>query len=149
MKKINKKGQLRISALIYGVILSSMVVIAIGYWINDWNIAYNSGLTYDLGSYNKLSEMSGESSSAQGNISVRSSTQGESFEGTSIRGVFGFLNRIFTPLRVVFGEGGMLDSVEKRFTLDTYVMWGMVTIIIFAILFALIAIFFRLQKGVT
>ena len=143
--KMNKKGLVFQNAF-FAIIIASLAIIAVGVWVNDWNTTYSSGLTYDLGDYDKLDSMSNEASSQQGNVSVKSSYatgSGTDFEGTSLRGVFGVLNNIFTPFRVVFGEGGMIDSVTDRWGLPDYIRQGFVTLIIIAITFALVAIFFR------
>jgi len=143
--KMNKKGLVFQNAFM-AIIVVSLAIIAVGVWVNDWNTTYSSGLTYDLGDYDKLDSMSGEASGQQGNISVKSSfaaSSGTDFEGTSLRGVFGVLNNIFAPFRVVFGDGGMIDSVTERWGLPDYIRQAFVTMIIIAITFALVAIFFR------
>jgi len=145
---MNKKGLIFKDAF-FAIIIASMAIIAAGVWIGEWNTTYNSGLTYDLNAYNKLNDISNDASSQQGNISVKSSfaSTDTNFEGTSLRGVFGVLNNIFTPFRVVFGDGGLIDSVTERWGLPDYVRQGFVTMIIIAITFALVAIFFRIPGG--
>jgi len=143
---MNKQGGIKTA--FFSIVAFSMLIIAIGVWVGDWNETYGSGLTYDLGDYNKLTDASDEAGSQQGDISVKSSTAGEDFEGTSIRGVFGLLNNIYSPFRVVFGEGGMIDSVTDRFGVPNYVRQGLITIMIFAITFALVKIFFRVPGDV-
>lgn len=141
----NKKG-LQFKSALFALIVLSMCILAVGIWINDWNTKYDSGLTYDLGGYSKLDEMSSYSSSAQGNISVRSSfdtTSGGDFEGTSLRGSFGIINNIFTAFNVVLGEGGLIDSIEQRWGIPNYITIGLVSMIVLAIIFAIIALFFR------
>ena len=141
---MNKKG-LQFKSAFFAVILVSMAFIAVGVWVSDWNTQYSSGLTYDLDEYSKLEETSEQASSQQGNVSIKSSFAADTdFEGTSIRGVFGVLNNIYAPFRVVFGDGGMLDSVTERWGLPDYIRQGFVTMMIIAITFALVAIFFRL-----
>lgn len=142
----NKKGLVFRDAF-FAVIIASVAIIAIGIWVNDWNIQYGSGLTYDLGDYDELDSMSGEAQSQKGNVSVKTSFDTGDFEGTSLRGVFGVLNNIYTPFRVVFGEGGMIDSVTERWGLPNYIRQMLVTLIIISITFALVAIFFRKPGG--
>lgn len=146
--KMNKKGLVFRDAF-FAIIIVSMAIIAIGVWVSDWNTQYSSGLTYDLGEYSELDSMSGQASAQKGNVSVKSSFATGDFEGTSIRGVFGVLNNIYTPFRVVFGDGGMIDSVTERWGLPDYVRQGFITMMIIAITFALIAIFFRKPGGKT
>ena len=138
----DKKGLIFRNAF-YAIVVVSMAIIAVGTWISDWNTTYDSGLTYDLGEYDKLDEMSNQASSQRGNVSVKSSFATEDFEGTSIRGVFGVINNLFKPFNVVFGEGGMLDSIEERWGLPNYIIRGTIAIMLFAITFALIALLFR------
>ena len=132
----------------FAVIVLSLAIISIGIWVSDWNTQYSSGLTYDLGEYDELSSMSGQASSQKGNVSIKSSFAADTdFEGTSIRGVFGVLNNIYAPFRIVFGDGGMIDSVTERWGLPDYIRQGLVTMMIIAITFALVALFFRKPGG--
>lgn len=147
MKRLmkNKKG-LEFKAAFFSIIALSMVVIAIGVLINDWNDTYDAGLNPDLDAYDKLDDVSSTSQTQKEGVTVKSSNTGEQFEDTSIRGVFGILNNIYAPFRIVFGDGGMIDSVTERFGLPDYIRKGIVTMIIMAITFALVAIFFRLSR---
>jgi len=142
---MNKKG-MEFKAAFFSVIALSLIVIAIGITLDDWNETYDSGLNPDLDDYNKLDEMSATSSSQKEGVTVKSSNEDVRFEDSSIRGVFGILNNIYAPFRVVFGDGGMIDSVTERFGLPDYIRQGFVTMIIMAITFALVAIFFRLSR---
>jgi len=142
---MNKKG-LEFKLAFFAIIAVSMAVIAIGTWVNQWNDDYSSGLTYDLGDYDQLDEVTGDIETQQGKVTVKSTNTGEEFEGTSIRGVFGILNNIFDPFRIVFGNNGMIDSVTERFGLPDYVRQGLVSMMIVSITFALVAIFFRLNR---
>lgn len=149
---IRDKRGLEFKSAFFGLIMMSMSLIAIGVWIGDWNSKYNSGLTYDLESYSKLNELSDYASTSKSNISVRSSFEtGASgdFEGTSLRGAFGIVNNIFTPFNVVFGDGGLLDSIQTRWGIPNYIMIGIISMMVLAILFALIALFFRKPGGST
>jgi len=143
---MNKKGLVFRDAF-FAIIIASMAFIAIGVWIEDWDEKYDSGLTYDLDEYNKLDDMSGTAKGQQGNISVEGSFDVADFEGTSIKGVFRILNNIYKPFRIVFGDNGMIDSITERWGLPDYIRQGLVTIMILAITFALIAILFRKSGG--
>ena len=128
---------------LYALVAVSVIVIAGGAMINNWNTSYSSGLTYDLGDYNKLDDASQTAETQRGNISGKSSTQDDSnFEGTTLRAVFGIVNTIFTPFKVVFGNDGMLVSLTNRWNMPDYIRQALVTIMIFALTFAIITIFF-------
>jgi len=146
MKIIKDKRGLEFKSAFFAVIAFSMIIIAVGIWVNEWNTSYDSGLIYDLEDFDRLDSVSGEAETQQSGITVKSSVTGEEFEGTSIRGVFGVLNNIYAPFRIVFGNNGMLDSVTERFGLPDYVRQGVVTMMIIAITFSLVAIFFRLSR---
>ena len=140
---------MEIKNALFSIVAMSMMIIAIGVIIGDWNNQYDSGLTYDLESdYNKLSSISGTAEEQEGRITVSSASSSESgdFEGTSIRAAFGILNTIYTPFQVVFGNGGMLDAVTERFGIPDYIRQGFVTIMVFGLTFALIMIFFGRRK---
>lgn len=143
MEKMNRKGG-TIKGWFFAIIAISMIVIALGIFINEWNNAYSSGLTYDLEGFDKLDQISGEASEQKDSISPETVDAGQDFEATTFRGVFGILNNIYAPFRVVFGEGGLLDSLTDRFGLPNYIRQGIVTMMIIAITVKLVAIIFRL-----
>lgn len=145
--KKDKRG-LEFKLAFFAVITASVVVIAAGVMVSEWNDTYDSGLTYDLENLDKLDEVSDSVQQSQGNVTVKTSfSETTNFEGTSLRGVFRVLNNIFTPFRVVFGEGGMIDSVTDRWGIPNYIRTMVVSMIIAAIIFALVAIFFRKPGG--
>ena len=143
----DKRG-IEFKSLFFAITIASMIIIAVGVIVGEWNTKYNSGIANNLGEYDKLDEVSSIASKNKGDISVKSSSEGEDFEGISIRGAFGVLNNIWTSFNLVFGSGGMVDSVTDRFGLPNYIAQGFITLVIFAVVFTLIAIFFRMVREV-
>lgn len=146
MINLKDKRGLEFKSAFFAIIIFSMVIIAIGVIILEFDNIYNSGITYDLNKYNQLDNISSTAKTQQDSIVVKSTNTGEEFEGTSIRGVFGILNNIYKPFRIVFGNNGMIDSVTERFGIPDYIRQGIVTMMIIAITFSLVAIFFRLGR---
>jgi len=147
IKKIFKdKRALEFKSAFFAIIALGLVITAVGVIVSGWNDTYGAGLLYDLDSFNQISSISSEAQSQQEGVIIKSTNTGETFEGTSIRGVFGILNNIYAPFRVVFGDNGMLDSVTERFGLPDYIRQALVTMMIIAITFTLVAIFFRLSR---
>lgn len=143
--KMNKKG-LEFKLALFAILVASVCIIAVIDWMTEWNTDYDSGLSQDLGEYNKLAEMSSEAKTQQDGVVIKSADTGTDFEGTSIRGVFGILNNIYRPFRIVFGDDGMIDSLTERFGLPDYIRQFLVTMMVISITFTLIAIFFRLSR---
>ena len=141
----NKKGLIFRNAF-FALIAVSLIITAVGVIINSWNTTYDSGLLYDLDEYDKLDDLSAEAGQQQSDINVKSTNTGEDFEGTSIRGVFGILNNIYRPFRIVFGDQGMLDSITERFGIPNYIRIALVTFMVMGITFALVAVLFRLSR---
>ena len=147
----SKKGLIFKNAL-FALIIISMVIYGIGIWVGDWSEKYDSGITYDLGNYNQLDTLSSYATSTQSELATKSSfdtTSAGDFEGTSIRGAFSVVNNIFTPFNVLFGEGGMISSIQDRWNLPNYIVIGIISMMILAIVFALIALFFRRADSTT
>lgn len=142
---MNKKA-FEFKSAFFAIIAVGLIITAVGVIVSGWNETYNSGLSYDLEEFNQLGSVSSEAQSQQQGVIIKSTNTGETFEGTSIRGVFGILNNIYAPFRVVFGDNGMLDSVTERFGLPDYIRQGLVTMMIIAITFTLVAILFRLSR---
>lgn len=146
MINLKDKRGLEFKSAFFAIIAFSMIIVATGVIIAEWSDSYNSGLSYDLGTYDRLDDVSTTSSDQQDKVNIKSTNTGENFEDTSIRGVFGILNNIYEPFRIVFGEGGMIDSITDRFGIPNYIRQGIVTLMIISITFTLVAIFFRLPR---
>lgn len=147
---MNKKGKAPFSlkAGLFAIIIFSVAIIAVGVWVDGWATSYSSGIASDFDDYNVLSSISNDAQQYRGNLSVSSSSEGQDFEGTSIRAAFGIVNTIFRPFQVVFGNNGIIDSLTERFGLPDYVRQAAVTLIILTIVFGLIALFFGRNKQV-
>ncbi len=137
---------MEISKAFYSIIVFSMIMAAAGLIITEWSIDYNSGVTSDLGELNKISLASTEAKSIQGKISPQTGEASSDFETDTFRAGYGILTSIFSPFRIVFGEDGMIDSVVERFGLPDYLWNGIIAMILFAIIFTIIAIIFRLGR---
>jgi hypothetical protein len=140
-QKLNKKG-LQLKNTFFAIIVVSMVIIAAGVIVGEWNPIYHSGLTYDLGEYNNLDDMASEAGVQQDRITPDDPDPGAGadFEGKMLRGGYGILGRIFTPFASVWG---MFNSVEERFGLPSYVAEGVIALMTFALITTLIALFLR------
>ena len=141
----NKKA-FQIKSAFFAIIVLGLVITAVGVIVNGWNTTYNAGLSYDLQGFNQVDSVSSTAQSQQEGVNIKSANSGIDFAGTSIRGVFGILNNIYAPFRIVFGDDGMLDSITERFGLPDYIRQGIVVMMIMAITFTLVAIFFRLSR---
>lgn len=146
---INGKKGLQLKKAFFAVIVLSMVIIAVGVIIGEWNTEYDAGLEYDLGSYNKLTSMTNEASNQQGSLSSENPGSGSDFESETFRASYGIITKIFTPFEVVFGKEGLLAAVTNRFGLPDYVRQGIVALCVFAFIFAIVAIIFRIPGGTT
>jgi len=143
--KMNKKG-LELKGAFYAVIVIGLVITAVGVVVNDWNIKYNAGLTYDLQEYDKSGQISDEAGVQQGKLTPDDPDPGTDSEASTFRGVYGIISNIYSPFRTVFGDGGMLDSATERFGLPDYFRQALVTMMIIAFTTAIIAIIFRLSR---
>lgn len=142
IRKNNKKA-LSFKLFFFAMVAMGILVSALSTWVVEWNTDYSSGITYDLDEFNKLDDVQGEVTDMKDGVTVKSPSLGEEFESTSIRGVYGILNNIFNPFRLAYS---LIDSVAERWGLPTYLVQGMVLLIIVSIIMALVAIFFRLNK---
>jgi len=151
MKILRDKRGFKFKNALFSLVVMSMMIFAIGYWVDDWNTKYDSGLTYDLGQYEKLDEVSGFAQTSKEEISVRGNvdTGSGDFEGTSLRGVFAVMNNIFTPFTVVLGEGGLLSSIQNRWGIPNYIVIGLATLMVIAIIMTIAALFFRRVEDTT
>jgi len=144
----NKKG-MEFKSTLFSLVVLSMLVVGIGLWINEWDVDYGSGITYDLNEYDKSSELSAIAQEQKGSVNIKSTSTTDdtsSFEGTSIKGVFGIINNIFSSFNIVLDKNGLLGSIINRFNIPTYIWLGVVTLIMFAIVFGIAKTLFRVRK---
>ena len=143
---MNKKG-LQLKNAFFAVIAVSMFIIAVGVVVGEWGKQdiYNSEITYDLSEdYNKLDTMADEANVQKGKVTPQDPDPGTGdFEGKMFSGGYGILGRMFTPFNAV---RNMFNSVEQKFDLPDYVGEGVMALMVFALIFSIIAIIFRLGR---
>ena len=142
---MNKKG-LEFKSSFFALMAVSMVIVATGIIVGGWSDFYGSGVDYDLGEFDRTEDVYGNATDQQTKLSPTSRNLIDNFEASTFRGVFGIITTIYTPFKIVFADGGMIDSVTERFGIPNYVRQGLVTFIIVAFTFALVAVIFRLSR---
>ncbi len=143
LTKMNKKG-LQLKNMVFAVVVTSIIVIAVGVVAGEWADRYNSGITYDLEEFEDLDRFSKEAQSQKEKITPQDPDPGTGdFEGRLFRGGYGILGNIFSPFRSVFN---MFEALENRFGLPSYVGEGILTLVFFSIITMIIAIIFRLGR---
>lgn len=131
----------------YAIVIVSLIVTGSGYLISEWADAYNSGLSSDLGYLNKLYSASEEAEEQKGSINPQSGEASSDFEQETFRGGYGILTSMYAPLRMVYGDGGMIDSIAERFGVPTFIWQTVVIMIVFAITATIIAVIFRRNQS--
>jgi len=144
-KLINNKKGMELKASFFAMIIVSMVIISVGVVFSEWDTPYNTGISNDLSNdFDNLDSLSEEAQLQQSQITPQDADTGVGdFEGRIFRGGYGLVGRLFTPFRAVFN---MLDSVEKRFDLPSYIAEGILTMMFFALITTIVAIIFRLPR---
>lgn len=142
---MNKRG-LEFKLAFFGLIVASIFIVAIGSILTSWNETYDSNIVSNLGEYSTLDDTTTTAQQQQEKIVVKDPSSDQNFEDTTYRGMFGILSSIYAPFAIVFGDGGMIDSVTERFGMPDYLRQGIVIMMGFAITWALIAIVFRLAR---
>jgi len=141
---MNKKG-VQIKSALFAVVIISMAIIAIGVWGQGWSDNYGSGITYDLDEYQDLRSLSGEAEEERGKITPTDPDPGAGdFEGKIFRGGYGILGSLFSPFTSFFN---MIESLEDRFGLPSYIAEGILTLMFFALISAIITVIFRLGRS--
>lgn len=142
-KKLNKRGLLLNKVFISLAIAGVMILIA-GQWLGDWSGIYDSGINYDLTEYSTLDNLTKEADLQRGKVTPEDDSLGTGdYEGKIMGGGFGLLGRIFKPFSMVFN---MFQSLEKRFSLPTYIAETMLVILTFSLIYALVAIIFKIGR---
>lgn len=143
--RMNKKG-LEFKSGLFTIVAISLLVIAFGVIISEQAEVYNSDAVSELGAYDKLDEISETSGGYRNRLSPDDPDPGEDAEANTFRGVYGILTGIFSSFDIILGEDGMLNSLVVQFGLPSYVRQGIITFVLIAIAFSLMAVIFRLAR---
>jgi hypothetical protein len=134
----------------FSILIVGMVITASGIILSEWASVYDSGISSDLeGDLVKTSSLANISETQKGRINPQSGEASSDYEAETFRGGYGILTNIYSSIRLVYGDDGMIDSVAERFGIPTYVWQTIVIMIIFSITFTLIAIIFRRARSTT
>lgn len=143
--KMNKKG-MEFKSGLFAIVAVSIIVIAFGTIITEQTSVYGSGATSGLSSYDQLDNISETSGNYRSKISPNDEDPSSDAESNTFRGVYGIMANIFQTFDIVLGDDGMLDDLTVQFGLPSYVRQGVITFIMIAITFSLIAVIFRLAR---
>lgn len=147
LSRINKRGVFEFKKGFHAIVIFSMLIIAIGLVVTGWSTTYDSGLSNDLGEFNKLNNISEEISGQKDSLSANDPDPGSDAEGRTFRGVYSILTNIFLPFNLVFGSEGILIGLGDRFGVPSYIIQGIMTMMFVTITMALIGIIFRLGRN--
>lgn len=144
LRKINTKKGFEFKSAFFAIVVASMIIIAVGSIFGNWESQYDSGINYDLDEFDQLEGIRDEAQFQKSQVTPQDANAGiADFEGRLFRGGYGILGRIFTPFRLVFN---MIESIENRFSLPSYIAEGVTTMLFFAIITGIIAVLFRLNR---
>ena len=142
-RKFDKARSLEFSSVLFSVMVIGVVVFAIGTWISSFNTMYNKNIAYDLNKLNKLEDMNSYSQQYVQGLTVKDSVSGEDFRGVVMKGAFGILNTIFLPFDLIIGRKGLVATISDKFGIPEYIEYAFFTMLLMAIIFSLIRIFFK------
>ncbi|HUV85011.1 MAG TPA: hypothetical protein VMV86_04830 [Methanosarcinales archaeon] len=142
----NKKG-LVFKNVFFAMVVLSVFILAMGDTIVKWNNVYDSEIDYDLYEYSDLNSSKKTADTYSGGVTPDDSDPGTGdFEGKMFRGSYGVIGDIlsFRPIKGIYL---MIESIETRFSMPYYVSESITLMMIFAFIFAGIAIIFRLTRS--
>lgn len=129
--------------MIFAIIIFSMIVTASGVIVTQWALYYHSGIASDLGLYNKQQQMADLAQSQKGKINPQSGEASTDYEQVTYKGGWGIISSIHTSFDPVIGDNGLINQLSQRFGIPNYIQMGIVSMIVIAIIFAIIALIFR------
>ena len=148
IKLWNKKG-LQFRNAFFAVLILGIVVTAVGIIISNWNSHYNSGITYNLGQFDQSDSVSSTVEGYESTISPKTPDVGNDYQSNTLQATYGVITNLISPFAIVFGQNGMLDSAAQIVGIPDYIIKPIITMMILAIVFAIIAIVFRTFRTTT
>jgi len=143
---INNKG-LVFKNVFFAIIIFGMIVIGMGVFISDWNRYYNSGVTSDLDEFSRSDEIASTAGVYVEKTTIGDAGSGQDAEVSTFRGAYGILGTLNRAFGVVTDSDGLVSMATDRFGIPSYISYAVVTLMIFAVIFGVIAVVFRLSRG--
>ena len=147
-KRMNKRG-LQFRNAFFAVIVLGIVVTAVGILIGNWNAHYESGISYNLGQFNQGDSVSSTVEGYESTINPKTPDVGSDYQSNTLQSTYGIITNLISPFAIVFGQNGMLDAAAQIVGIPDYIIKPIVTMMILAIVFAVIAIVFRTFRTTT
>lgn len=147
IQRLNKRG-FEFKAFFFAIIALGMLIVASGVQLASWNTAYSSNLTVDLDEFNQMSTITSQVESQQGSLSIDDSDPTSDAEANTYRGAFAVVANLPASVKLVYS---MIFSATKKLgfseSSSNYVAQGIITMIAIAVVFAIIAIIFRVPRS--
>lgn len=143
IRTMNKKGA-QIGSMFIAAVLVSFMITATLLIVNEYSLFYNgsnSGINIPGSeNFNKLNDTSNQFRSI---TSTNNPDQGSNFESNLFRLSYGVITNIFLPLDIAYD---MLLGISQTFKLPHYISYTIILLLVFAIVFSLIALIMRLFR---
>ena len=139
---MNKKG-LQFRNAFFAIIILGVVVTSIGIIIANWNSYYNSGINWDLGSFDQSSAVYSQTGTYINSTTSKDPTVGEDYQSNIYKAAYGIITNLVSPFAMVFGQNGMLYSISTMFGVPSYIIAAIISMMIIALVFAFISIIFK------
>ena len=143
---VRDKRGVQLQSAFFAILVFSAVIISTGVIVNEWSDKYSTGVTSDLEKYNTLDSVYGDIQSQKGKVTPNDPSPGENSESNTFRGVYGIVTGVLGSFKLVYGTGGMLDSIAIRFKIPTFIIQVIAAMMIFSLIAAIIGIIFRLGR---
>ena len=137
---------MELKSAIFAMIAFSMIIVAVGVIVGGWNESYNSDLDNDLGVFSKLDSVSAKLNESERKITPASGEASSDFETGMFRGVYGIITTFKDSFSMIFGSAGLIDDLAEEFSIEPWIVKGIIAFISASILFSIIAIIFRLGR---
>ena len=147
VQRMNKKG-FEFKSFFFAIIALGMLIVATGVHLASWNTAYDANLTVNLDEFNRMNSITSQVESQQGSLSIDDTDPTSDAEANTYKGAFAVVSGLPSSVKLVYS---MIFSATERIGLSesasNYVAQGIVTMIALAVIFAIIAIIFRVPRS--
>lgn len=134
--------------VLWAVTIFGMVIIAMSVMVDQTSLRYGKSINNDLTDLDKSSDAKYYANQSSGRINPQSGEASSDYEAETFRGAYGIITNIFSSLRMIYGDDGVFQNLADKFEVPSYILTGIITMFVFAIIFAIIAIVFRLGRPV-
>ena len=143
---INNKRGMGLKEALFSVVIFGFLIYGFVNITQNFDTIYNSDSNLSSSDYDTLAGIENKTSTWRTQITPQDVGSGDNAETATFRGSYGVLASIPTTFDAVVGQKGIINILSDTYFIDSKIENTLIVLFSIALIFALIAIIFRLGR---